>query len=255
MSPRAREEQMRLNRYIARCGASSRRDADRLIESGRIAVNGVVCHEFSTRITLETDVVTLDGKALELPPLLYFKYYKPRGVITTLDDPRGRKTVAEFLARDGIADGVVPAGRLDMDSEGLLLLTNDGEMLQRLTHPAHEITKTYRVLITRWPVEGDLDKLRSGVHMGDYVAKPIGVIRMGPQPVDGDNLHEGYWLEIVMGEGRKREIREMLSAIGYRVERLVRIAHGPITTDLIKPGEIYKLTDVELAMLDDAVNS
>jgi len=250
MSRRMKEEQMRLNRYIARCGASSRREADKLIESGRIGVNGEVCREFSTRIIPGTDSVTLDGKVLELPPLLYFKFYKPRGVITTLDDPRGRRTVAEYLAREGIADGVVPAGRLDMDSEGLLLLTNDGGMLQWLTHPAHEITKTYRVLITRWPVQGDLDRLRKGVDMGEYVATPLSVMRMGPQPVDEENAREGYWLEIVMGEGRKREIREMLSAIGYRVERLVRIAHGPITTDQIRPGEILKLTDVELGMLD-----
>jgi len=249
MKRRTPEKPMRLNRYIARCGATSRREADRLIEQGRIEVNGKVCREFGTRITPGEDAVALNGKTLELPPLLYFKFYKPRGVITTLDDPGGRRSIAEFLARDGIADGVVPAGRLDLDSEGLLLLTNDGEMLQRLTHPSHETKKTYRVLVSRRPSEADLERLRRGVDVGDYVATPLRVTRMGPQPEDDENSEIGYWLEIVMGEGRKREIREMMSAVGYRVERLVRIAHGPITTDLIKPGEIRKLKEFEIRLL------
>jgi 23S rRNA pseudouridine2605 synthase len=256
------EGKMRLNRYIARCGASSRREADVLIEAGRVMVNGGVCRDHSVTVAPGKDAVALDGAPLVLPDLLYFKFYKPRGVVTTLDDPQGRESISELLKANDIPAGVVPAGRLDRDSEGLLILTNDGDALQRLTHPRHEVEKVYRVLIDRRPSETDLDALRKGVKCEGYVAKARRIARMGPQPPDDEHpvrgrrqarfaqpvagtLYAGYWLEMVMGEGRKREIREMLGALGFRVLRLVRIAHGPITVGTLKPGEVRALNDEE----------
>ena len=245
------EGKMRLNRYIARCGASSRREADVLIEAGRVMVNGNVCRDHSVTVAPGKDAVTLDGAPLVLPDLLYFKFYKPRGVVTTLDDPQGRESISELLKANDIPAGVVPAGRLDRDSEGLLILTNDGDALQRLTHPRHEAEKVYRVLIDRRPSETDLDKLRKGVKCEGYTAKARRVTRMGPQPPDDEHPAVGYWLEMVMGEGRKREIREMLGALGFRVLRLVRIAHGPINIGTLRLGEVRRLSDAETRSLCD----
>jgi len=240
---------MRLNRYIARCGVASRRDSDSLITAGRVAVNGIVCQKLGTTVAPGIDVVTVDGEMIELPRLLYYKCYKPRGMVTTLDDPQKRSSLADLLKERGIPKGVAPAGRLDADSEGLLVLTNDGDLLQRLTHPGGEVEKVYRVLIDRWPMESDLERLRAGVRCGDFTARALRVTRMGPQPQDNEHPQTGYWVEMAMGEGHKREIREMMGAIKYRVLRLVRTAHGPIRTDTLKPGEIVELEDWEIRSL------
>jgi 23S rRNA pseudouridine2605 synthase len=247
--PDLAKTEMRLNRYIARCGAASRRDADKLIEGGRIAVNGNSILEPGTRITPGTDIVTLDGSKLELPGLVYYKCYKPIGVLTTLDDTHGRKSVLDLMEGYEIPNGVVPAGRLDKDSEGLLILTNDGDLVQRLTHPGYGVRKVYRVLINRRPNETDLDKIRSGVQCEEFFAKALKVTRLGPQPRDNEHPEPGYWLEMILGEGKKREIREMMKVTGYRVIRLVRISHGPIGCGALKPGEIKPLNDPELAKL------
>ncbi len=246
---------MRLNRYIARSGASSRREADLLIKSGRISVNGKPCLDLSTTVEPGKDSVRLDGNPLNLPSLLYLKFYKPRGVVTTLDDPQKRKSVAHFLRDNDIPDGVVPAGRLDRDSEGLLILTNDGDLLQKLTHPSHEVTKTYRVLVDRRPDETDLQLLIKGIRVKEYTVRALKIARMGPQPPDEENPTAGYWIEMIMGEGRKREIREMLAAMKYHVLRLVRIAHGPITSHLLTPGEIAPIENTELQTLLDSVTA
>lgn len=236
---------MRINRFIARCGKASRRDADKFILAGRVTINGEPCREFGVTIVPGVDVVTLDGERLELPSLLYYKCYKPGGVVSTLDDPQGRESIAGILRSGDIQSGVVPAGRLDLGSEGLLILTNDGDMLQKLTHPSHKVEKIYRVLTHRWPMESELAKLRRGVKCREYFAKALRVTRMGPQPKDREHPETGYWLEIVMGEGRKREIREMLKVIRASVLRLVRIQHGPIQVGTLKPGEIRELEEWE----------
>ncbi len=232
---------MRLNRYIARCGVASRREADQIIQACRVTVNGNLINILGTSVTPGTDVVTVDGEAIELPALLYYKYYKPVGIVTSLDDPHAERTLGDVLREKDIPDGVLPAGRLDKDSEGLLILTNDGDALQQLTHPSHEIEKVYRVLIDRWPREHELGKLRDGVKCREFTAMALRVLRMGPQPVDTENPVTGYWVEMVMGEGKKREIREMLDVVGFKALRLVRIAHGPVRVDRLKPSEIQEL--------------
>jgi len=243
------ENEMRLNRYIARCGASSRREADLMIASGRIMVNGEVCTELWKQIKPRSDTVHLDGEPLELPPLDYYKLYKPPGVVTTMDDPHGRISIKDLIDEYDIPEGVVPAGRLDLDSEGLLILTNDGNLLQTLTHPSHGIEKKYRVLIDRWPMEWDIARLRRGLKFRDYIVKALSVARMGPQPIDDEHPSPGYWLEIILGEGRKREIREMMQTIRYRVQRLIRIEHGPVKVYDLKPGQIKKLGEQEVKAL------
>ncbi len=240
---------MRLNRFLARAGEGSRREVEQFILAGRVTVNGEVCRELATTVKPGKDTVTLDGAPLALPKQLYYKCYKPRGVVTTLDDPQKRESLGKLLKQSNIPPGVVPAGRLDQDSEGLLILTNDGDLLQRLTHPRHEVRKVYRVLMNRWPPERNLEKMRLGVKCKDYVARPLQVIRMGPQPSDDEHPTAGYWLEIVMVEGKKREIREMLGVLGYSVLRLVRIAHGAIRLGTLHPGEVRELDGVEMRKL------
>jgi 23S rRNA pseudouridine2605 synthase len=239
---------MRLNRFLARAGLGSRRDVEKYIIDGRVRVNGIV-GGLTTTVKPGTDSVLLDSSPVELPPLVYFKYYKPRGVVSTLDDPHAPDNLGRVFIESGIPDGVVPVGRLDRESEGLILLTNDGELVNLLTHPSNEAGKTYRALIDRAPGESDLDRLRNGVDCGDFTGKAEKVSRMGPQPADRENPEAGYWLEIVMVEGRKREIRKMIAVAGYKVSRLVRIAHGPIRTGDLKPGEIKPLDEIEIGAL------
>ena len=242
-------KKMRLNRFLARAGMGSRREVENFILGGRVTINGKAVMELATTVDPENDVVTLDGETISLPKPLYYKCYKPRGVVTTMDDPQNRKSLADILKQYKIPDGVVPAGRLDLDSEGLLILTSDGDLLQRLTHPRYEITKTYRALVDRWPTESDLENLRMGVQCKDFEARALAITRMGPQPPDEEHPSAGYWLEIVMGEGKKREIREMLAVLRYRILRLVRIAHGPINLGTLLPGKIRELEKWELDKL------
>jgi len=243
------EKIMRINRFLARSGIASRRDSEKLIESGRIAVNGEIVRGLATKINIKDDIVTLDGNRINLLTDLIYKFYKPRSMVCTIEDPQGRESLGDFLESKGIPFGVVPAGRLDKDSEGLLILTNDGELLNRLTHPRYEVRKIYRVLIDRWPIESDLNTLRKGVQCVGFIAKPISITRMGPQPRDEENPTAGYWLEIVMGEGKKREIREMMEIINYGVLRLVRIKHGPISIGTLRVGEIRPLDEIEKSEL------
>jgi len=249
------ENKLRINRYLAKCGIGSRREAEKYISSGRVTVNGQLCMEFSVTVQPGVDKVTLDGKALEVPGLYYYKCYKPTGILTTHDDPFFRRTIREMIRREHIPEGVTAAGRLDLDSEGLLVLTNDGDVIQRLTHPSFGVRKTYRVLIERWPMESDLKKLLAGVKCNEYTAKAEEVIRLGPQPRDIENPSHGYWLEIVLTEGKKREIREMLASLRYNVMRLVRIKHGPIELGTIQPGEIKVLEEWEENALRDLVDA
>jgi pseudouridine synthase len=242
---------MRLNRFLARSGIGSRREVEDMVLAGRVTVNGKVTRELATKVNPVEDKVTLDGEVVALPEPLYYKMYKPRGVVSTLDDPQRRKSLAEILRESGIPDGVVPAGRLDRESEGLLILTSDGDLLQRLTHPRYRVEKVYRVLTDRWPPEADLERLRMGVKCRDFVARPLRVSRMGPQPPDDEHPVAGYWLEIAMLEGKKREIREMLGVLKYRVLRLVRISHGPVRVGALRPGEIRKLECGELRALHE----
>ncbi|MBX6423778.1 pseudouridine synthase [Thermosulfurimonas sp. F29] len=232
---------MRLAKFMARAGVASRRKAEEMIRAGRVKVNGRVVTEVATRVDPERDRVEVDGRAVRLPEKVYYVFYKPRGYITALSDPHGRPTIAKFLR--GLPSGVFPVGRLDRDSEGLLLLTNDGDLAQRLLHPRFEIPRVYRVWLVRPPREELLLRiLREGLEIEGRRVFPDEI-----RPLRRNRRECVY--EIRLHEGRKREVRRIFAAAGTLVKRLVRIRFGPLTLGNLRPGEIRPLRPDELSAL------
>ncbi len=234
-------EGMRLAKFLARAGVTSRRKAEELIREGRVRVNGRVVRELATRVIPGRDRVEVDGQEVRLPEKVYYLFYKPPGYLTALADPHGRPTLAEFLK--DLPPGVFPVGRLDRDSEGLLLLTNDGELAQRLLHPRYEVPRVYRVWLTRPPREDLLERiLREGLEIEGRRVFPdeIRLIR---------RRRRECVYEIRLHEGRKREVRKIFAAAASRVKRLVRIQFGPLTLGNLRPGELRPLTPAELRAL------
>ena len=229
----------RLNRYLARRGVASRRAADELIAAGRVTVNGATGH-LGTQVTPERDRVRVDDVAVEPVALTTLMLNKPPGVVTTRRDPGARPTVMELVAE---IPGLVPVGRLDADSRGLLLLTNDGELAHRVAHPRYGVRKRYRVLLTAPAGDAQLRRLVDGVELEDGPARAVSV-----RPAA--SLQE---VELVMAEGRKREVRRMLAAVGLDVADLRRLAVGPITLGRLAQGASRPLTAAELQRLREAV--
>lgn len=246
----------RLQKVMARAGIASRRASEKMISEGRVLVNGVVIREMGTKVDPARDVIVVNGELLQIgASRLYIKLNKPVGVISTVSDRWGRKTVLDLVDVPG---RVYPVGRLDSDSEGLMLLTNDGEVTARLTHPRYGHEKTYLVLVRGYPDETVLMKLTAGVDLTDEVGKAEDARRLTgvPASAPGMALSEpaGHcWLEIKMLEGRKHEIRRMLQQVGYPVQRLIRIGLGPLQLGGLRPGESRPLTDVERKTLLAAV--
>ncbi|MEJ5298276.1 MAG: pseudouridine synthase [Armatimonadota bacterium] len=234
--------QERLQKVLAACGCGSRRECERFIVDGRVAVNGVVVTELGTRTDPERDRITLDGRPVQPPPLRYIALYKPRGVASTRRDPHARRTVMDFLPPD--LQRLYPVGRLDVPSEGLVLLTNDGDLANRLTHPRYGVPKVYRVTVSGIVTNAEVEMLRRGMDLEDGRTLPAGVV------VDARDLKEDRTrLEVVLTEGRKRIIRRMFEALGHETLRLKRMAIGPVTLRGLRPGEWRELTPEELAML------
>lgn len=234
-------ETMRLQKYIALCGVASRRAAEQMIREGRVEVNGEAVREMGVSVTPEQDRVRVDGQEIQPPQqFTYILLYKPAGVVTTLADPQGRPTVAQCLATVGAR--VVPVGRLDWDSEGLLLLTDDGDLVYRATHPSHEWSKAYRVRVFGRPAPEQLDKLRRGVPLDGRMTAParVSVVKL-------NNLISELVIEI--HEGRNRQIRRMCEAIGHPVKYLCRTRMGSLTLEGLEPGQWRYLTPAEIAGL------
>ena len=194
----------RLQKYLASCGVASRRMSEEIIKSGRVAVNGQIVTEMGVKIKIGTDKVTVDGK--DITPEeehVYLMLNKPEGYVTTAHDPQGRPTVLDLVAE--VPQRVFPIGRLDVDTEGLLFLTNDGELAYRLTHPKFAVTKVYHALVTGKPSEDKLDRMRNGLKLEDGVTKPctVKVIR---------RYNHKTMLEITISEGRNRQVRRMCQA-------------------------------------------
>ncbi len=229
---------VRLNKFLAHAGVCSRREADRFIETGRVRVNGLVVDELGLKIDPSRDRVDVDGRkvrpAQEKP--VYLLLYKPRGSVVTVKDPFGRPTVMDLLPK--LATRIYPVGRLDADSEGALLFTNDGDTAYRLTHPKHEIGKTYDVRIEGEPAAEDLDKLRHGIFLEGRRTAPS-VIRVVKR------LGRRTILRVQIREGRKREIRKMFEALGHPVERLLRVDFAGLTLAGLKSGQWRQLTAKE----------
>lgn len=235
---------MRLQKYIASCGVASRRKAEELIADGRIAVNGKVITEMGSQV-LESDAVTFDGK--EIFPETnkhYILFNKPEGVITTASDEFDRKTVLDFFSE--FKERIYPVGRLDYDTSGLLILTNDGEFANFMTHPSNHVGKTYLVACDKKPAPVDLHKLESGVDIGGYITQKARVT---------EYKGSGIWnISMTIYEGRNRQIRKMFDTIGYKVVSLCRIGIGNVHDSKLSEGSWRYLTSKELRDLGYTFN-
>lgn len=232
---------IRLNKLIADCGLASRRHADKMIEEGLVTVNGKKVYELGIKVDADADRIMVDGKPLRKPlaQKFYLIFNKPKGVLTTMDDPLDRPTVAEYLS--GVPVRVFPVGRLDWDSEGLLLLTNDGDYANRVTNPKEEVTKTYLVKLDGEPQPQHIQKLKAGVPIigGRVKARHIEPIHKA-----GDKKSEkNMWYKVVITEGKNRQLRQMFAKIGLDVIKLQRVAIGRLRLGALKTGEIAYLND------------
>jgi len=232
---------IRLQKVLAQLGFGSRRVCDDLIADGRVTVDGVVAL-LGRRVDPETARVEVDGMPVSVRPgLVYYLVNKPPGVVTTADDPQGRPVVVDLVPAE---PRVWPVGRLDADTEGLLVLTNDGELTQRLTHPSFGVDKEYLAHVEGDPSPGSLRRLREGVELDDGVTAPAKASRPGPGLV-----------RIVIHEGRNRQVRRMCQAVGHPVRRLVRVRIGPLADPTLAPGAWRPLTLAEVRALHVASRS
>lgn len=230
---------VRLQKAIAHAGLMSRRAAEDLIAEGRVAVNGVTAR-LGDRVDVESQEVTVDGDPIPVrPDLETYLVYKPVGVVSTASDPQGRPTVVDLVDSEA---RLYPVGRLDLDSEGLILVSNDGTLTERVTHPRYGITKKYLAEVIGTPRPAEIRRLETGVELDDGPARAVRASLKG--------VHRGRaQIQLVMEEGRNREVRRMLEAIGYETVRLVRTAIGPITDPGLKPGESRLLDNTQIALL------
>ncbi|HOA15573.1 MAG TPA: pseudouridine synthase [Bacillota bacterium] len=234
----------RIAKYIAACGIASRRKSEAFVTDGRVSINGTITTDMASKV-MPGDVVALDGR--EIRPKkdhIYIMLNKPRGYLTTASDDRGRKTVMSLI--DAKGHRVFPVGRLDLDSEGLLLLTDDGDLAYRLTHPGRNIDKTYFVSLSNPLLEEKLELLRIGIMIDGILTAPAQVEVVHPS---------GLMLEITIHEGRKRQVRRMVEAAGSRVLSLKRTSLGPLRLSSLKPGESRTLTETELGDLISLISS
>jgi 23S rRNA pseudouridine2605 synthase len=231
---------MRLNAYLARAGVASRRKADELIKAGRVTVNGEP-GELNTFVD-KRDRVELDGQPLAKQPLAYVLLHKPAGVVTTASDPQGRPTVVELVAQHETR--LVPVGRLDADTTGALLLTNDGDLAHRLAHPRYEVEKVYEAEVEGEPSDDTLERLEQGVELDDGLTAPAKARCLAPGTV-----------ELTIHEGRKHQVKRMLAAVGHPVTRLHRSRYAGLTLERLEPSEWRELEPGEVARLQSLTRS
>lgn len=230
--------QERLQKFLARAGIASRRAAETLITAGRVKVNGAIVRELGTKVDGAKDLVVVDGKPAVAPTeKTWLLLYKPPGVVTTLKDPQGRPTITDYLA--GVGARVFPVGRLDYDAEGALLLTDDGEVANRLMHPRHQVRRIYLAKVKGDPTDASIEKLKGGVRLEDGFAKPVEVNRF-------ERADRNTWLRLVVTEGRPHLIKRLCAAIGHPVVRLYRPSHAGVPVDGLRPGQLRALTHDEI---------
>jgi 23S rRNA pseudouridine2605 synthase len=240
----------RLQKIIAHAGFASRREAEAMIREGRVTVNGRVVTELGTKANAGRDHIKVDGKLItHAEPHRYILLYKPKEVMTTVADPQGRKTVIDLIK--GVRERIYPVGRLDFHSEGLILLTNDGDLAFKVSHPQHGSVKTYHVKVRGVPEERLIDKLQRGITIDGKRTLPCEIARLkttgrstGRGPDEGNS-----WFEVKLREGRTQQIRKMFQAVGHPVSKLRRVAIGPISDPKLTPGDWRELTKVEVKML------
>ena len=242
MTDRPHSEE-RLNRFLARAGVASRRESDRLIQAGHVTVNGTEVREPGTRIMPDSDAVKVDGKRVaRIPPPVYVLLNKPRAMVSSMKDPQGRACVGDLLRM--ISGKPVPAGRLDYDAEGLLLCTNDGEMVNRLLHPRYHVRKVYHVKVKGVPEPWVLERLRSGVMIDGRKTQPAkaSIHKRGKRNV---------WLRLVLFEGRNHQVKRMLDTFRISVLKLTRVGLGPLTLGGLAPGAWRRLRVDEIEKLEE----
>jgi len=229
--------EVRLQKLIAGTGLASRRKAEEMIVAGRVMVNGKTVTELGTKVDPGRDHVKVDGKHLSAAqPFVYLMLNKPKNVVSTLDDPGGRTTVKDYL--HGVSVRVFPVGRLDFDSEGLMLLTNHGDLAQTLLHPRYHVPKTYLIKIKQVLTDEQIRQLEQGVQLEDGVTGPAIVKKVRKAKLNS-------WLEITIREGRQHQVRRMLESVGHPVLKLTRIKMGPLSLGDLASGEFRYLTDRE----------
>jgi len=229
----------RLQKILAHAGVASRRACEEFILEGRVQVNGVTITELGAKADPRRDSITLNLQPIQKEAPIYILVNKPKGYVTTVKDDQGRPTVMALLS--GVEARVYPVGRLDFNSEGLLLMTNDGEMAQRLADPENHIPKIYLVKVHRMPRPETLDEMREGFRLDGRRLKPCGIEFFDRQ--------DNPWLKITLVEGKNQQIRKMFAAVGHPVHKLRRIQFGPLDDPFLKPGEWRYLNPQELAAL------
>jgi 23S rRNA pseudouridine2605 synthase len=246
-TPAAEGEPIRLQVYLARAGVASRRASEELILSGRVAVNGRTVTELGSKVDPGTDRVAVDGRAVVLKKPVWIALHKPRGYVTTRDDPEGRRTVYDLLPPE--LHHLFHVGRLDRQSEGLLLLTNEGEGANRLMHPRYGVDKEYVVTIEGAPTHDDLDRLVDGIEADGETFRAEAVEVLPATAADTTRI------KLILREGRNREVRRMFEALGHGVAKLTRRRFGPIRLGKLRRGDWRELTADELRALNPAPRS
>ena len=241
----------RLQKIIAAAGVTSRRKAEELITEGRVQVNGQVVTELGAKADAARDHIRVDGKLLQGPQKpRYYMLNKPKGYVTTVSDPENRPTVMRFFERSGVR--VFPVGRLDYMSEGLLLMTNDGALANALTRAAAHVEKTYLVKVSGHPTESAIEQLRRGIMIErGQPGSSAGRVLTEPASIRLMREGENPWYEIVLTEGRNRQIRKLFEEIGHHVEKIRRVGYGTLVLD-VEPGEVRELDAIEIAALERA---
>ena len=241
------EPALRLQKVLAQAGLASRRQAEEWIRAGRVSVNGRTVTELGLKINPGVQRIEVDGQAIPFYEYqVYYLFYKPKGVLSTLMDPQGRPTLQDFLTQARIRERVFPVGRLDWDAEGLMLLTNDGELAQALQHPKFQVPKSYRIKVRGIPSDEALKRLQTGIKLpsGKKHAADCERIKVG---------EDRAWLMITIREGEKHQVKDMLSAVGHPVLAIKRVALGPLSLGRLVPGELRPLSAKEIQALKNYV--
>lgn len=232
----------RLQKIIRDAGFTSRREAEQWILDGRIQVNGEIITNLGSKADEGKDEILIDGRPLRTEKKVYFLFFKPRGVVTTLKDPQKRKTIQEFFKQ--IPERVFPVGRLDLDTEGILLVTNDGDLMQGLLHPSREIDKTYEAWVEGIPDLDAIQKLKKGILLSDGKTAPAKIRILKTEKDKGCS-----YVQLIIHEGKNRQVRRMLGAVGHPVISLRRTCFANLTLEDIEAGEYRSITEVELKKL------
>jgi 23S rRNA pseudouridine2605 synthase len=240
--------EQRLQKVLSQAGLASRRAAESLIAEGRVTVNGKTVREMGTKADIDVDDIRVDGRRIKSTERArYILLNKPSGFVSTRSDPQRRRTVLDLL--HGVREYVYPVGRLDYDTEGLLILTNDGDLAARLTHPKHGIERSYEAYVAGMPDETDLERLRTGIPLDGRRTRPAEASVLNP----GHRDHDGVLL-LTIKEGRNRQVRRMCEAVGHPVGKLKRTRIGPLSDRYLKPGTWRELTDDEVRKLKRATD-